>query len=64
VIFGLFRLLGYQYSLRLADAGGATFWLINPTDYGPLNSLARHQPVSSPARCAAIRATSLRSPAR
>jgi TnpA family transposase len=43
VIFGLFRLLGYQYSPRLADAGGATFWRINPTDYGPLNSLVRHQ---------------------
>ena len=43
VIFGLFRLLGYQYSPRLADAGGATFWRINPTDYGPLNGLARHQ---------------------
>jgi TnpA family transposase len=43
VIFGLFRLLGYQYSPRLADAGGATFWRVNPTDYGPLNCLARHQ---------------------
>jgi len=43
VIFGLFRLLGYQYSPRLADAGGATFWRINPTDYGPLHGLARHQ---------------------
>jgi TnpA family transposase len=43
VIFGLFRLLGYRYSPRLADAGGATFWRINSTDYGPLNSLARHQ---------------------
>jgi len=43
VIFGLFRLLGYQYSPRLADAGGATFWRINPTDHGPLNRLARYQ---------------------
>jgi len=43
VIFGLFRILGYQYSPRLADAGAATFWRLNPTDYGPLNSLARHQ---------------------
>ncbi len=43
MIFGLFRLLGYQYSPRLADAGGATFWRINPTDYGLLNGLARHQ---------------------
>ena len=37
VIFGLFRLLGYQYSPRLADAGGATFWR------SPLNTLARYQ---------------------
>ncbi len=43
VIFGLFRILSYQYSPRLADAGAATFWRLNPTDYGPLNSLARHQ---------------------
>lgn len=43
VIFGLFRILGYQYSPRLADAGAATFWRLNPTDYGPLNGLARHQ---------------------
>jgi TnpA family transposase len=43
VIFGLFRLLGYQYSPRLADPGGATFWRIHPTDYGPLNNLARHR---------------------
>ena len=43
VIFGLFRILGYQYSPRLADAGAATFWRLNPTDYGSLNSLARHQ---------------------
>ncbi|MCA1700594.1 MAG: transposase, partial [Actinobacteria bacterium] len=43
VIFGLFRILGYQYSPRLADAGAATFWRLNPTDYGPLKSLARHQ---------------------
>ncbi len=43
VIFGLFRLLGYQYSPRLADAGAATFWRLNSTDHGPLNNLARHQ---------------------
>ncbi len=43
VIFGLFRILGYQYSPRLADAGAATFWRLNPTDYGAMNSLARHQ---------------------
>jgi TnpA family transposase len=43
VIFGLFRLLGYQSSPRLADAGGAPFWRIHPADHGTLNALARHQ---------------------
>ena len=43
VMFALYRLLGYQYSPRLADAGAATLWRINATDYGPLNPLARHQ---------------------
>jgi Tn3 transposase DDE domain len=43
VILGLFRLLGYQFSSRLADAGGARFWRLEPAaDYGPLNHLARH----------------------
>jgi TnpA family transposase len=44
VVFGLFRLLGYQFSPRLADAGSARFWRLDPTtDYGPLNQLARHR---------------------
>jgi transposase len=34
VIFGLFRLLGYQYSARLADAGGATFCVRVPDPDG------------------------------
>ena len=43
VIFGLFYLLGYQFSPRLADIGEARFWRTDPTaDYGPLNGLARH----------------------
>ena len=43
-VFGLFRLLGYQFSPRLADIGSARFWRITRTaDYGPLNDLARHQ---------------------
>jgi len=42
-MFALYRLLGYQYSPRLADAGAATLWRLNATDYGPLNHLARHQ---------------------
>ncbi len=42
-VFGLFRLLGYQFSPRLADIGGARFWRIHrAADYGPLNGLARH----------------------
>ncbi len=44
VVFGLFRLLGYQFSPRLADAGDARFWRIDPaTSYGPLNGIARHR---------------------
>jgi TnpA family transposase len=44
VVFGLFLLLGYQFSPRLADAGGARFWRLDPiADYGPLNQLARHR---------------------
>lgn len=43
VIFGLFHLLGYQFSPRLADVGEARFWRIDPSaDYGALNGLARH----------------------
>lgn len=42
-VFGLFRLLGYQFSPRLADLGSARFWRITRTaDYGQLNGLARH----------------------
>jgi len=43
-VFGLFRLLGYQFSPRLADIGSARFWRITPqrADYGQLNGLARH----------------------
>ena len=40
-IFGIFYLLGFQFSPRLADAGGARLWRVDPTaDYGPLNRLA------------------------
>jgi TnpA family transposase len=43
-VFGLFRLLGYQFSPRLADIGSARFWRIDRTaHYGPLNGLARNQ---------------------
>ena len=44
IIFGLFWMLGYQYSPRLADIGGARFWRIDPeADYGPLDDLSRHR---------------------
>ena len=44
VVFGLFRLLGYRFSPRLADIGGKRFWRIDPhVDYGEFNVLARHR---------------------
>jgi TnpA family transposase len=40
-IFGIFHLLGYQFSPRIADVGGARFWRIDPrADYGVLDELA------------------------
>jgi TnpA family transposase len=43
-VFGLFWLLGYQFSPRLADIGDARFWRIDrTTDYGALNGLARNR---------------------
>ncbi len=43
VIFGLFTLLGYQFSPRLADIGDARFWRTDKAaDYGPLDGLARN----------------------
>jgi TnpA family transposase len=44
VVFGLFWLLGYRFSPRIADIGGARYWRIDPTaDYGLLNGIARHR---------------------
>ena len=44
VMFGIFHLLGFQFSPRLADIGGARFWRIDPkADYGVLGGLARHR---------------------
>ena len=41
-VFGLFWLLGYQFSSRLADLGGARLWRINPeARYGVLDGIAR-----------------------
>ncbi|ODS22346.1 transposase, partial [Candidatus Endobugula sertula] len=43
MVFGLFWLLGYQFSPRLADAGEAVFWRVDKNaDYGILNDLARN----------------------
>jgi TnpA family transposase len=43
-VFGLFWLLGYQFSPRLADIGDARFWRVDrAADYGPLDGLARHR---------------------
>ncbi|MDB5743141.1 MAG: Tn3 family transposase [Polaromonas sp.] len=42
VLFGLFPLLGYRFSPRLADIGGTRFWRIDTdADYGELDALAR-----------------------
>ena len=44
IVFGLFWLLGFQFSPRLADIGGTRFWRIDPqADYGVLDHLARHR---------------------
>ncbi|MBZ5653277.1 MAG: Tn3 family transposase [Acidobacteriia bacterium] len=43
VVFGLFWMLGYQFSPRLADIGEARFWRISKAaDFGKLNGLACH----------------------
>lgn len=40
-VFGTFHLLGFQFSPRLADVGGARFWRADPkADYGPLDAIA------------------------
>ena len=44
VVFGLFWLLGYRFSPRIADIGGTRYWRMDSTaDYGLLNSIARHR---------------------
>ncbi|MBZ9753339.1 Tn3 family transposase, partial [Deinococcus sp. HMF7604] len=43
VVFGLFSLLGYQFSPRLADLPDQRFWRLDrEADYGALNDLSRH----------------------
>lgn len=42
-VFGLFRLLGYQFSPRLADISDARFWRVDRNaSHGTLDQLARH----------------------
>jgi TnpA family transposase len=44
LVFGLFWLLGYQFSPHLADLGESRFWRMDRTaDYGALNGLARQR---------------------
>lgn len=43
LVFGLFWLLGYQFSPRLADIGGLRFWRFDfSQNYGALNCVGRH----------------------
>ncbi len=43
-VFGLFWLLGYQFSPRIADVGAARFWRLDASaDYGLLNNIAEHR---------------------
>jgi TnpA family transposase len=44
VVFGLFWLLGYRFSPRIADMGSSRLWRIDPkADYTPLNGVSRHR---------------------
>ncbi len=44
IVFGLFYMLGYQFSPRIADTGSTRFWRMNrKTDYGRLNGIARNK---------------------
>jgi hypothetical protein len=44
VVFGLFHMLGFRFSPRLADMGDRRFWRIDMSaDYGTLNGIASHR---------------------
>ena len=44
IVFGLFGLLGYQFSPRLADIGSSKFWRTDSSaDYGVLNILSKNK---------------------
>jgi TnpA family transposase len=43
LVFGLFRVLGYQFSPRIADLGDARLWRFDrDANYGPLDAIARN----------------------
>ena len=47
IVFGVFRLLGYRFSPRIADIGDTRYWRAQwpgdpVADYGPLNAIARY----------------------
>jgi TnpA family transposase len=47
-MFGLFFLLGYQFSPRISDAGEARFWRIDrAADYGLLDDLSRRNTIKT-----------------
>jgi TnpA family transposase len=57
LIFGLFCLLGYQFSPRLADVGEARWWRIDTTaDYGALNALYPILQLHNPRQSASFKA--------
>ncbi len=44
IIFGLFALLGYQFSPRLSDIGSSRFWRMDASaDYGALNVISKNR---------------------
>lgn len=44
IVFGLFYMLGYQFSPRIADTGSTRFWRMDrKVDYGQLNGIARNK---------------------
>lgn len=48
VVFGIFTLLGYRFSPRIADLSDQRLWRatlrgLTPSDYGALNEVARHK---------------------
>mgnify|MGYP005606742319 CR=1 FL=1 len=48
IVFGVFRILGYRFSPRIADIGDTRYWRASwpgerDSDYGPLNAIARNK---------------------